>query len=50
MLKMVQEVMQSVPEMCDKKSNTRKVIITFHLSKIKVLFESTRPVHTYNCI
>ena len=28
MLKLVQEVMQSVPEMCDKKLNTRKVIIT----------------------
>jgi hypothetical protein len=50
MLKLVQEVMHSVPEMCDKKSNTIKVIITFHLSKITVLFESTRPVHTYNCI
>lgn len=41
MLKLVQEVMQSTPVMCDKKSNTRKVIITFSASKIKVLFDST---------
>jgi hypothetical protein len=41
MLKLVQEVTQSVPEMREKKSSTRKVITTFNLSKIKVLFEST---------